>query len=214
MSRRPPRSTRTHTLLPYTPLFRSLLPLLARGVEGGHHVRSGRASGAHDQPGAGGRDLRRLQPGIGDRLLHGQVVVGRTVAHEAQQLAVDTLGEIELHGAVDVAAEAKLLVLLGEHDARPARLEGGGDLLLVVADAGDDTDPGDHHAPQCDLRHAVAPAVAGLANRPTRMSLASKTFSPSHSTQPSAMPRYSLRLMMRLRSRWNFSSLEIGRAHV
>src|SRR3546814_7257943 len=59
MIRRPPRSTRTDTLFPYTTLFRS--------VEGGHHVRSGRASGAHDQPGAGGRDLRRLQPGIGDR---------------------------------------------------------------------------------------------------------------------------------------------------
>ena len=54
-------------------------------------------------------------------------------------------------------------------------------------------------------------AVAGLANRPTRMSLASNTFWPSHSTQPSAMPRYSLRLMMRFRSRWNFSSRAVGR---
>src|SRR3546814_3206388 len=44
MIRRPPRSTRTDTLFPYTTLFRSRLPL--RAVAGGHAVGWRQAAGA------------------------------------------------------------------------------------------------------------------------------------------------------------------------
>src|SRR3546814_10358379 len=38
MSRRPPRSTRTDTLFPYTTLFRSVLPVLTKGRRGQEHI--------------------------------------------------------------------------------------------------------------------------------------------------------------------------------
>src|SRR3546814_6454280 len=52
MIRRPPRSTRTDTLLPYTTLFRAAHPLPPRGrLEGGHGNPGPRALQPH-QPGA------------------------------------------------------------------------------------------------------------------------------------------------------------------
>src|SRR3546814_6359934 len=50
MIRRPPRSTRTDTLFPYTTLFRSKL---CRSPLGGHPFRDGRARTAADRSGAG-----------------------------------------------------------------------------------------------------------------------------------------------------------------
>src|SRR3546814_12253234 len=53
MRRRPPRSTRTDTLLPYATLFRSL-GRTARGVVAprhGHHVRGGIRDAAAERPG-------------------------------------------------------------------------------------------------------------------------------------------------------------------
>src|SRR3546814_15220262 len=56
MIRRPPRSTRTDTLFPYTTLFRSLL--VAKGAGG-----RGRARRADPRP-ACGRTARKLYPGL------------------------------------------------------------------------------------------------------------------------------------------------------
>src|SRR3546814_13232866 len=54
MTRPPPRSTRTDTLLPYTTLFRAYWACLCRRV----HKREGRSSRRSDQP-AHGREVRR-----------------------------------------------------------------------------------------------------------------------------------------------------------
>src|SRR3546814_11918530 len=64
MIRRPPRSTRTDTLFPYTALFRSLLADLRAGVAGAQRARA-RCTG---RAGAAGRDhargrLHALPPG-------------------------------------------------------------------------------------------------------------------------------------------------------
>jgi len=132
--------------------------LLARDVGGGHLVGGGRPAGADDEAGALVADLRLAQAGIGDRLLRGDEVVGRAVAHEAPQLAVHRGIEVQRDGAVHVAAEAALLVFLDELDAAVARAQRADDLVLVVADAGDDPQPCDDDASHDDL-------VRGLLER-------------------------------------------------
>src|SRR3546814_6786371 len=69
--RRPPRSTRTYTLFPYTPLFRSLpLRRRIRARSGAHEQGPARREAAPDRGAAlraGGRGLRsRLRPVAGD----------------------------------------------------------------------------------------------------------------------------------------------------
>src|SRR3546814_24674 len=68
MIRRPPRSTRTDTLFPYTPLVRS--------VPGA--ARTGVAAGQADLPGADGRSLHGLRAAVGP-----DVVLGREGDHLA-----------------------------------------------------------------------------------------------------------------------------------
>src|SRR3546814_16327716 len=60
MSRRPPRSTRTDTLLPYTTLFRSVV---AGGEEGGAAEGSAVVVGPGQEPGAGPVDGYRPEGG-------------------------------------------------------------------------------------------------------------------------------------------------------
>src|SRR3546814_11928849 len=65
MIRRPPRSTRTDTLFPYTTLFRSL-ELAGPGVgacEGGGRCRPGLAASRPASHGGGDRDRGRHPPG-------------------------------------------------------------------------------------------------------------------------------------------------------
>jgi hypothetical protein len=109
------------------------------------------------------------ETGILDRLLHREIGVGRTVAHEAHQAAVDQLLDVELQGAGDLAAEAQVAILRHELDARLAFLQRLRDLGGVVADRGDDAEARDDDAP-----HQTA-AAGGAASftRPTFMSIAS-----------------------------------------
>ena len=71
------------------PLRAALLDHRAVRLE---QVARRRPAGAGDQPGALVRDVALLEPGVGDRLLHGEVGEGRAVAHEAQLALVDMLG--------------------------------------------------------------------------------------------------------------------------
>src|SRR3546814_19523442 len=85
MRRRPPRSTRTYTLFPYTTLFRSLV---ADAVEG---ERGDRFRGVAGQPLAGRRDVEELAaPAAHAGLRPPRVVVGHHVVddqHALQPLA-------------------------------------------------------------------------------------------------------------------------------
>src|SRR3546814_7383315 len=67
MLRRPPRSTRTDTLFPYTTLFRS------RPVAGGDGIHG-------DRPGQRRRQLRRHRPGAGRSLVEHPRMAPRPVA--------------------------------------------------------------------------------------------------------------------------------------
>ena len=108
-----------------------------------HDGAGGRPAGAGDQAGALVGDLGLAEARVGDRLLHGEIGVGRAVAHEAAQAAVDQLVDVDLQRAGDLAAEAELRVLRHELDAGLAVLQRLRDLGGVVADRGDDAQAGD-----------------------------------------------------------------------
>src|SRR3546814_3195758 len=77
MIRRPPRSTRTDTLFPYTTLFRSAPPLRSNdgqfGIEGPRQFRVETCAGAHGQIG--------IAQGIADKMVR---VPGSTALHSGE----------------------------------------------------------------------------------------------------------------------------------
>ena len=89
----------------------------------------------------------RLEAGIADRLLHGDVVPGGAAAEEAHGAPIDGLARIERGRAVHLAAEAELGVFVGAHDAGVRLAQRGQHFLRVVADGRDDAHPGDDHPP-------------------------------------------------------------------
>src|SRR5690606_18272613 len=83
---------------------------------------------------------------------------------EAPDLAVDVLVEVDLQGAMDVAAKAHVRVGIAELDPRPAGLERVQHLGFVVADAGDDTQSGDDNSAHAVPVHCTA--VPDLCRHP------------------------------------------------
>ena len=95
--------------------------------------RTGLIAGSGDQSGARTGDHVVFQSRILDRLLHGDVVVGRTVAHETAQLAVDPLLYVYVDRPGNMAAEAEFLVFGDEFDAGAPFPQGSSGLFLVIA---------------------------------------------------------------------------------
>src|SRR3546814_19200911 len=87
MIRRPPRSTRTDTLFPYTTLFRSDLEIGERsgGQRAGHRGRAGRGIERNDlEPGAGGvDDIAVILHRVGAVAGIADLVVGAALHREA-----------------------------------------------------------------------------------------------------------------------------------
>ena len=103
-----------------------LRAFFAGDVGGGDDGAGRGAAGAHDQAGAFVLDLAVLEAGIRDRLLHGDIVPGGTVAHEAADPAVDGAVEVEMRFAMDLAAEAELGIIIGLDDSRLCFPQRGG----------------------------------------------------------------------------------------
>src|SRR5690606_33461402 len=187
--------------------------LLPYHVDGFDEFLPGYAAGAHDDAGAGVGYLLGLQGRVLDGPLHGDVGVGGGIAHEAQVLAVDELGGVQVDLAGDVAAQAHFPVGLLEADAGTPGAQCLGDGLLVMAYAGNhahSSDNGTSHGGLLEMAGAVALAcqctqyvqkLSVEVNSPTRRSLALYISRPSTSTEPSEMAITSLRSMMREMSR-------------
>src|SRR3546814_3256610 len=93
MIRRPPRSTRTDTLFPYTTLFRSL-------VEHRGHARAARARERHHRVAAFGRELGRQ---CGDQLVVERVDLVQRDDHRL----VDQVGAIGFEFVADDAVRSE-----------------------------------------------------------------------------------------------------------
>src|SRR5690606_18340300 len=134
--------------------------LATQDVGGVDQVGRGGAAGTGDDATARIRDIALFQAGVGDGFLHGEVGVGGGIAHEAQLLAVDQGGEIDIDGAGDLAAKAQLLVILAKTDARAAVLQRIQHRSLVVAEAGHNA-----HAGNDDASHADTPLIRMCGRR-------------------------------------------------
>ncbi|MCY1429133.1 hypothetical protein D9M71_450370 [compost metagenome] len=137
---------------------------LAQGVDGFHLVHGGSAAGAGDQAHARVGDLLGGQAGVFDGLLHGQVGIGSGIAHEAEDLAVDQLFKVQVHGAGNLAAQTHLRVGGVVADTGTAGAQVLGDGSFVIAQAGDDAQASNHDATHADVLQKLSVEV----NRPTR----------------------------------------------
>ena len=150
------------------PLARGRVGRLDDGAGGG-------AAGADDQAGALVGDLGRGEAGVGDRLLHGDVGIGRAGGEEPRGPPVDQRFPVDGRRGVDLAAEAQLGIVRRRDDAGARLPQRGGDLLGAIADRRDDAHAGDHHSahegsfPPFFVRQTRSAAL----NRPTLRSRAS-----------------------------------------
>ncbi len=115
-------------------------------VGGLHDILGGRSAGADDQAAAGIGNLVLFQAGIGNRLFHRQIVECRTIAHEALELAIDHLIEIQINRPVDLGAKAEFRIFGIETDTGLALAQRLGNLLSVIADTGDNSETGNSNA--------------------------------------------------------------------
>ena len=105
----------------------------------------------------------QTETGVLHGLLHRQGV-GGGVTHEAQDLAVDQLFEVQVDGARDLAAQPHVRIGLVEANAGAPGAQVAGDGLFVIAQAGNDTQASDHDATHADVLQKLSVEV----NRPTR----------------------------------------------
>ena len=87
-----------------------------------------------------------FKAGIADRLLHGDVIPGGAAAQKAHGAAVDRLAGVKRRRAVHLAAEAKLGIFVGAHNAGFRLAQRRQHFLRIVADGRDDAHPGDDDA--------------------------------------------------------------------
>jgi hypothetical protein len=118
--------------------------------------------------------LVRRQPGIGDGLLHGDIVVGRAVAHEPALALVDQRVEVDRRRAMNLAAKAVLGIVGREGNARAPLAQRSRNLRRVGSDRRHDADAGDDDAahgrtPSCRAPPSGgADAIESVVRRPGR----------------------------------------------
>src|SRR5579871_2056763 len=61
-------------------------------------------------------DVLRVEPGVLDRLLHGDVIPGRALAEKAHGAAIDHAGRIERRRALHLRTKAELGICVGAGD--------------------------------------------------------------------------------------------------
>ena len=104
------------------------------------------ATGTHDQAGAWIGDVRVGQPGLGDGLLHGDVVVSGTCTHEAADFAIDPVLPVDVDQTGDGGPHPVFGILGLRHDAGLPCFECFEHLGFVVADTRNHTQPRNHYS--------------------------------------------------------------------
>jgi hypothetical protein len=75
-----------------------------------------------------------LEPGVADRLLHGNVVPGRAAAEKAHGATVDRVFRVEGRRSVHLTAKTELGIFFGARNARLGFAQARQNFLGVVAD--------------------------------------------------------------------------------
>jgi hypothetical protein len=132
------------------------------------------AAGAHDDAGAWIGHLFGRQTGVGNRLIHRDVVPGRAAAVKRIVAAIHQAFNVHRRHAVHLATEAKIDIILGGIDARFGSTQAFEHLIGGVANGGHDAHPGDDDTPHGDLSNlergyplGQAEVLAGLIFKET-----------------------------------------------
>src|SRR5690606_30672051 len=104
------------------------------------------------------------QPGIGDRLLHGDVVPGCALAHEAGGATVEHSEGIELGLAMHTATEIQVSIVLHEDNAWLGFAKADQHFIEIVADRGYDPHARDDDAPHAHVLLAADAQSADPSN--------------------------------------------------
>ncbi len=87
-----------------------------------------------NKPGARVDDIGLFQPGIGNRLSHRDIGIGRPRPHETQRALVDMFGRIDVDGPGNLAAKPVFGHLRAGFDPGFTCLEAGQNLPGIVPD--------------------------------------------------------------------------------
>ena len=121
------------------------------------------AAGARHHAGARMAHLVAAEAGVGDGRAHREIGIGRGVAHEAAQLAVDGGVQPHLRRARHLAAQAARGVVGDRADAALQLLQRARHRVRHIAEAGHDAHAGHHHA-----AHLRSPPWTGTGPRACR----------------------------------------------
>ena len=97
-------------------------------------VRAEGPPGAHDDAGANVGNFRRLQTGILDRLLHGDVIPGRALAEETHRTAIDDIRRVQRWRTLYLGAETELGIFVRARNPGLRLVEARKHFLGVVSD--------------------------------------------------------------------------------
>ena len=97
-----------------------------------------------------------FEAGVGYGLFHGNMAIGRAFSQEAQELAVDLSLQIDVDAPADLGAHAHFRIFGVESDAAAAFPQGLQHRILVVAQAGNDSDSGHYDASHMFLVKLIA----------------------------------------------------------
>ncbi len=131
-----------------------LCRFLARGIPGPKHVLGRRTARPHDQARALIGNFVLCQARIVDCLLHGDIVEGRTIPHESQQLLINMIADINIGLTMNMAAESAFFIVVAVADATAAVAQGLQHLVLRIADTRHDANSGDYYPPRVHLRRS------------------------------------------------------------
>ena len=117
-------------------------------------MRAGPAR-AHDNAGHRVRHLIRRKAGVGNGLLHGNIIPCSARAHETAHALVDSRFDIECWPARDLAAEAFFNLVGLRADAGATFDQAGGNFLRIIANAGHNSHSGNGDMSHCFFLHSV-----------------------------------------------------------
>src|SRR5690554_1391130 len=117
---------------------------LTQCIDGLHLVLGGGSAGTGNQAGTWAGDLLFGQAAVCNGLLHGQVGKSSSIPHEAQDLAVNQLFQVNVYRAGNLAAQACLGVGRIETDTGASGTQAFSDCGLVRANAGNNANTGNN----------------------------------------------------------------------
>src|SRR6185436_17168494 len=111
------------------------------GIGSGDERLGRRTARAHDHARTLVDDILLFQSRVGERLLHGEKIVRRTLAHEAACAAVDGCFKVNLEAPLNLRAKTHAAISFRTRQPRTTLTQGSDHFLRAVADRANNAKP-------------------------------------------------------------------------